>query len=98
MLGSIDSFDLKTLLDGDMYLKCYLFLKVGILNNLKYFFNRGRGRNFSAHTYTHTRVHTHTRAHTRTHIDTHAHAHTHMHRHAQMRIGGGVWANSWSVG
>ena len=30
-----------------MYLKCYLFLKVGILNNLKYLFNRGRGRNFS---------------------------------------------------
>ena len=30
-----------------MYLKCHLFLKVRILNNLKYFVNRSRGRNFS---------------------------------------------------
>ena len=27
MFGSMDSFDLKTLLDGDMYLKCHLFCK-----------------------------------------------------------------------
>ena len=42
MLGGMDSFDLKTLLLGDMYLKFHLFLKVGILNNLQYFFNRAR--------------------------------------------------------
>ena len=42
MLGSMDSLDLKTLLVGDMYLKCHLFLKVCILNNLKYYFNRVR--------------------------------------------------------
>ena len=34
--------DLKTLLVGGMYLKCYLFLKVGLVNNFKYFFNIGR--------------------------------------------------------
>ena len=39
MLGSMDSIGLKTLLVGDMYLKCLLFLRIGILNNLKYFFN-----------------------------------------------------------
>ena len=38
----MNRFDLKTLLVGDVYLKCHLFLKVGILNNLKYYFNRAR--------------------------------------------------------
>ena len=90
MLGSMDSFDFKTLLFGDMYLKCYLFLNEGILNNLKYLFNRGRERNCSTHTYTHTHVHAHTHAHINARIQTHTHAHTHMRRHAPMRIGEGV--------